>query len=128
MRKPKANKSTEAGAPEIRDGAITPGQRSLMFKAQVLALLGDPSYSTVWEWMRAGLFPLPIELGPRGGRSSTIAWYADEIHDWIANRPRRKLGQHEFRGRSAAEQIDTSQQRRREPKQRRAEGAHSNTE
>jgi len=121
MRKPKANKSTEAGAPETRDGAITPGQRSLMFKAQVLALLGDPSYSTVWEWMRAGLFPLPIELGPRGGRSSTIAWYADEIHDWIANRPRRKFGQHEFRGRSAAEQIDTSQQRR-------AEGARSNTE
>lgn len=103
MRKLKANKSTEAGAPETRDGAITPGQRSLMFKAQVLALLGGPSYSTVWEWMRAGLFPLPIELGPTGGRSSTIAWYADEIHDWVANRPRRQLGKrlHEFRGRDA---------------------------
>jgi predicted DNA-binding transcriptional regulator AlpA len=100
----------------------------LISKRQVLQLIGDPAYSTVWEWMRAGTFPLPIELGPPGGRSSMIAWYADEIHDWIANRPRRKLGQHEFRGRSAAEQIDTSQQRRREPKQGRANGALSNTE
>ena len=91
--------------------AATPGRR-LISKPQVLQLIGDPAYSTVWEWMRAGTFPLPIELGPPGGRSSMIAWYADEIHDWIANRPRRKLGQHEFRGRSAAEQIDTSQQRR----------------
>ena len=107
--------------------AATPGRR-LISKPQVLQLIGDPAYSTVWEWMRAGTFPLPIELGPPGGRSSMIAWYADEIHDWIANRPRRKLGQHEFRGRSAAEQIDTSQQRRREQKQRRAEGARSNTE
>jgi len=79
--------------------------------------------------MRAGTFPLPIELGPPGGRSSMIAWYADEIHDWIANRPRRKLGQHEFCGRSAAEQIDNSQQRRRrERMQGRAESARSNTE
>ena len=99
----------------------------LISKPQVLQLIGDPAYSTVWEWMRAGTFPLPIELGPPGGRSSMIAWYADEIHDWIANRPRRKLGQHEFRGR-AAELIDTSQQRRREPKLGRAEGARSNTE
>jgi len=106
--------------------AATPGRR-LISKSQVLQLIGDPAYSTVWEWMRAGTFPLPIELGPPGGRSSMIAWYADEIVDWIANRPRRKLGQHEFRGRSAAERIDTSQQRRREPKQRRAEGARSNT-
>ena len=105
----------------------TPG-RLLISKPQVLQLIGNPANSTVWGWMRAGTFPLPIVLGPPGGRSSMIAWYADEIHDWIANWPRRKLGQHEFRGRSATEQFDTSQQRRREPKQRRAEGARSNTE
>jgi len=105
MRKSKAKQNTEAGQPDkgARDGAAAPQQRSLMFKAQVLALLGDPSYSTVWEWMKAGKFRLRIELGPSGGRSSSIAWYADEIHDWIANRPRRQLGRrlHEFRGRDA---------------------------
>ena len=85
--------------------AATPGRR-LISKPQVLQLIGNPAYSTVWEWMRAGTFPLPIELGPPGGRSSMIAWYADEIHDWIANRPRRKLGQHEFRGRSAGDALD----------------------
>jgi predicted DNA-binding transcriptional regulator AlpA len=85
--------------------AATPGRR-LISKPQVLQLIGDPAYSTVWEWMRAGTFPLPIELGPPGGRSSMIAWYADEIHDWIANRPRRKLGQHEFRGARAGDALD----------------------
>ncbi|HXB77784.1 MAG TPA: AlpA family phage regulatory protein [Bradyrhizobium sp.] len=105
MRKPKA-KTIEAGAPErTRDAPIKPGQ-PLMFKPQVLELLGGLAYSTLWEWMRAGMFPLPLELGPRGGRSSTIAWHADEIHDWIANRPRRQLGQHEFRGRDAGGQRD----------------------
>jgi predicted DNA-binding transcriptional regulator AlpA len=80
--------------------------RQLISKPQVLQLIGNPAYSTVWEWMRAGRFPLPIELGPPGGRSSMIAWYADEIHDWIANRPRRKLGQHEFRGARVRDALD----------------------
>jgi predicted DNA-binding transcriptional regulator AlpA len=104
MRKPIAKTNTEAGTPErTGDAPDKSDQRSLMFKAQVLALLGNPAPSTVWEWMRAGKFPLPIELGPSGGRSSSIAWFADEIHDWIANRPRRQIGQrlHEFRGRDA---------------------------
>jgi predicted DNA-binding transcriptional regulator AlpA len=70
--------------------AATPG-RKLISKPQVLQLIGDPAYSTVWEWMRAGTFPLPIELGPPGGRSSMIAWYADEVDEWIAARPRRKF-------------------------------------
>ena len=39
--------------------AATPG-RLLISKPQVLQLIGNPAYSTVWEWMRAGTFPLPI--------------------------------------------------------------------
>ena len=35
--------------------------------------------------------PLSIELGPSGGRSTKIAWLADEVYAWIASRPRRKL-------------------------------------
>jgi predicted DNA-binding transcriptional regulator AlpA len=103
MRKFRAKKNTEAVAPELTDTPVRSGQRDLLSKSQMLALLGDPAYSTVWGWMRAGTFPLPIELGPPNSRSTMIAWYADEIHDWIANRPRRKIGQrlHEFRGRDA---------------------------
>ena len=70
----------------------------------MLELLGGLAYSTLWEWMKAGAFPLPLELGPSGSRSSSIAWRADEVFDWIATRPRRRLGQqqHEFRGKGAA--------------------------
>ena len=62
----------------------------LLTKAEVLALLGV-TYTTVFTWMREGRFPLSIELGPSGGRSTKIAWLADEVYAWIASRPRRKL-------------------------------------
>ena len=62
----------------------------LLTKAEVLALLGV-AYTTVFTWMREGQFPLSIELGPPGGRSTKIAWLADEVYAWIASRPRRKL-------------------------------------
>ena len=95
MRKPKAT----SVAPKRRRGhePIKPGQR-LLTKHQVLELLGGIAYSTLWGWMRDGLFPLALELGPPDGRSSTIAWDSNEVFGWIATRPRRKLGQHEFRG------------------------------
>ena len=104
MQKPKA----DLIAPKRRrpgQEPIKPGQK-LLFKPQVLALIGDPSASTLWDWMQQGLFPLPIELGPPGKRTTMIAWFADEVYEWIATRPRRKLGQHEFRG---WREPDTSQ-------------------
>jgi predicted DNA-binding transcriptional regulator AlpA len=95
-------KTTKAAATKRRRSArpIVPGQR-LFSKAQVLELLGGVAYSTVWSWMIAGKFPAPLELGPHGGRSSTIAWDANEVLGWLGNRPRRQFGQHEFRGRAA---------------------------
>ena len=98
MQKSKAKKT---GAPErIGDVPVKSGPRDLLSKRQMLALIGDPAYSTVWGWMKDGWFPLPIELGPPNSRSTMIAWYADEIYKWIADRPRRQLGKqlHEFRG------------------------------
>ena len=71
---------------------IEPGAACSRFfsKAEVLGLLGV-SYTTIFTWMREGQFPLSIELGPSGGRSTKIAWLADEVYAWIASRPRRKL-------------------------------------
>ena len=80
-----------------RNLPVKPGQQ-LLSKQQMLDVIGNPAYSTVWEWMRADQFPRPIELGPSGGRTSLIAWRASEIYEWLANRPRRQFGQHEFRG------------------------------
>jgi predicted DNA-binding transcriptional regulator AlpA len=87
-----------------------PRALALIRKPELMQLLGNPAPSTLWSWMSAGRFPLAVELGPPGGRSSAIAWYRHEIEAWLANRPRRVLGQHEFRGRP-------SKQARKPPKQ-----------
>ena len=45
------------------------------------------SRTQLWRDVRAGRFPAPFELG-----SNSVAWFADEIDDWVASRPRRAYG------------------------------------
>ena len=118
MRNSKAeNAPTVAGASIKRtrkrgyNGPIKPGQ-PLLFKPQVLELLGNPSYSTVWGWMRDGQFPLAVALGPPNGKSTLIAWHADEIYEWIAALPRRQLG----RATREFERIDLAEHQPAPPK------------
>ena len=42
---------------------------------------------TGWRDVRAGRFPPPFELG-----ANSIAWFEDELDDWLASRPRRTYG------------------------------------
>jgi predicted DNA-binding transcriptional regulator AlpA len=95
MQRSKQAKSPDSGNVAVR------AARPLVFKVQLLEMLGGISPSTLWEWMKAGSFPCPIELGPSGGRGSACAWYLDEIDDWLATRPRRQIGQglHPYVGR-----------------------------
>ncbi|NJL26712.1 MAG: AlpA family phage regulatory protein [Thermoanaerobaculia bacterium] len=48
---------------------------------EILALTGV-SRATIWRWMRKGEFPARRRLGP-----NAIAWVADEVAEWLANRP-----------------------------------------
>ena len=41
------------------------------------------SKASIYRLMRLGTFPMPLKLGQRA-----VAWRADEIHEWIASRPR----------------------------------------
>ena len=75
----------------LNNDPIKPGQY-LLLKPQVLELCGNPSYSTVWLWMKEAGFPHPIELGPRNGRTSRVAWLAAEVFTWLQARPRRAIG------------------------------------
>jgi prophage regulatory protein len=34
--------------------------------------------STVYEWIKAGLFPAPVKLGPKA-----VGFRAEDIHAWI---------------------------------------------
>ena len=41
------------------------------------------SKASIYRLMQMGTFPMPLKLGQRA-----VAWRADEIHEWIASRPR----------------------------------------
>lgn len=58
--------------------------RRLMPKRDVLRVVGDTTFTTIWELMRRGEFPLPVVVG---GLSYWLSW---EIEEWIAALPRRK--------------------------------------
>lgn len=47
------------------------------------------SRSTIYEMIRRGEFPAPIELGP-----NRVGWLSDEIDAWLATRPRRRAPDH----------------------------------
>jgi predicted DNA-binding transcriptional regulator AlpA len=38
----------------------------------------------LWRDVRNGHFPAPLQLGP-----NSVAWFENEIDDWLASRPRR---------------------------------------
>jgi predicted DNA-binding transcriptional regulator AlpA len=100
-----------------RNLPVKPGQQ-LLSKQQMLTTIGNPAYSTVWTWMCADQFPRPIELGPPDGRTTLIAWYASEVYEWLANRPRRQFGLHEFRGtpKPAVPVVETKPKPKRRPR------------
>ena len=55
----------------------------LIPKREMLQMVGAKSYTTVWQWMREGTFPLGLAVGSR------TMWRSDEIEQWMAARPRR---------------------------------------
>lgn len=48
----------------------------------VLALVGI-GQTTLYRWVKAGMFPRPYALTPT---RSTVAWSAAEVHAWIASK------------------------------------------
>ena len=41
--------------------------------------------TTIYRWMRAGMFPEPLRVGPRA-----VRWPESEIEHWLAARPRAR--------------------------------------
>jgi predicted DNA-binding transcriptional regulator AlpA len=46
-------------------------------------MLGNPSKSTIYRWIRRENFPKPIKLSP-----SCSVWNISEVQTWIASRER----------------------------------------
>lgn len=37
--------------------------------------------NTIWRWVRKGIFPAPVKLGP-----GTTAWKIEDVEAWLAAR------------------------------------------
>ena len=59
-----------------------PSHRELQREREVCRRTGRHR-SSLWRDVRSNLMPSPVRIGRR-----SIAWYADEIDDWISSRPR----------------------------------------
>ncbi len=55
--------------------------RRILRKPAVKALIGISADSTLYDLMAAGMFPRPINIGPRA-----VGWIESEIEDWISAR------------------------------------------
>jgi len=47
----------------------------------VLEITGGKSRTTIWRWIRAGIFPKPRKLGPNSN-----GWLRSEIATWVQSR------------------------------------------
>jgi predicted DNA-binding transcriptional regulator AlpA len=63
-------------------------QVRLLSKSEVLSITGV-SFPTVWAWMRAGKFPRART--PGGGSNTKSVWRSDEVEQWLAALPVRRL-------------------------------------
>lgn len=59
---------------------ISAPQLYILRRKQVQARTGL-SRSTIYAFIKAGLFPKPLTLGPRA-----VGWIESEVNDWINNR------------------------------------------
>lgn len=57
--------------------------RQMIRGAANLAKLLEVSETFIWREERAGRFPQRVRLG-----AQAVAWFEDEIAEWIAGRPR----------------------------------------
>jgi prophage regulatory protein len=63
--------------------AVSPGPvPSFLSEREILENFARVSHSTLWRWVRAGVFPPPIRIGPR-----RIFWKACDIEAWAATLP-----------------------------------------
>ena len=57
----------------------------LIPKSEMLQIVGVKSFTTIWQWMREGTFPLGLAVGAR------TMWRSDELEQWMARQSRREV-------------------------------------
>ena len=59
---------------------------TLLRRIEVIKRLGI-SKSTLTRWVASGLFPPPVQIGPRA-----VGWYAHDLEAFLASRQRKMPG------------------------------------
>jgi prophage regulatory protein len=49
--------------------------------SEVQRISGNKSRTTIWRWMRDGLFPSSYQTG-----ANSVSWKASEITEWVNSR------------------------------------------
>jgi predicted DNA-binding transcriptional regulator AlpA len=62
---------------------IPTGPIRMMTKVEVMKAANVKSYTTIWTWIREGIFPPPRQF------SGTIRWIESEVYEALANGPQR---------------------------------------
>ncbi|MFT3669665.1 MAG: AlpA family transcriptional regulator [Pseudoxanthomonas sp.] len=62
---------------------ITPYSNDTVLRLKSVIEITGLSRSTIYLYIKLGMFPKPIQLGPRA-----VGWKASEIFLWIASRNR----------------------------------------
>ena len=70
---------------EVTGKKIPSSKQLLLYFKPDLCRIFKVTPPTLWAWQLKQGFPRAIEVC---GKS---AWYADEVHQWVRRRPRRKL-------------------------------------
>jgi len=61
--------------------ATTQTNEIMYREKQVLALYAPVARSTWWRWMKQGMAPRPVHLGPR-----VVAWRKSDLDAWLQER------------------------------------------
>lgn len=82
---PKSSKKLADAPTEEASRTLVQGSVRILSKKQIKEIVRatDP---TLNDWVKLGIFPAPIELGP-----NKIGWLEHEIYDWVITRKRRVL-------------------------------------
>ena len=64
------------------DNSAPPETEERILRYDEITEITGLSRTTIWRYVRAGLFPPPRCLGP-----NSVGWLASEIASWMASRP-----------------------------------------
>ncbi len=65
------------------EAACEPEDPATLLSIEMICQRTTAARSTIYSWVRKGVFPGPVRVGPR-----RVAWRKTDVDEWIASRPK----------------------------------------